>query len=821
MSVLKRVFLLSIAAFVVLPALSGATRSHPAAGPGPLVEVVAVLDAPALADAGGMRTLTAHGAARRLDLRAPAATSYLRRLASSQRALEAHLRSEIPGVVVRRRYGVVVDGLALVVPQRELAALERTPGIARVYPSVTYHALRSSTPGFIGAPALWGPRLTSAGNSVKIGIIDDGLDRTHPFFRARGYRIPRGFPKGQRAFTSAKVIVARAFTPRSPKWRYAHRPFDPLLSEHATHVAGIAAGNYRTLAHGTRISGVAPKAYLGNYKALTIPTISGLGLNGNSPELVAAIEAAVRDGMDVINLSLGEPEVEPGRDIVARALDGAAAAGVVPVVAAGNDFGEFGFGSVLSPASSARAISVAAESQAGPVVAGFSSGGPTPLSLRMKPDVTAPGVDVLSSVPRREGLWAVFNGTSMATPHVAGAAAILRQRHRGWTVEQLKSALVQTGGPVYNANLADEVEATREGGGTVNLVRADTPLLFASPTGLSFGFVAPNGSASARTIRLADAGGGAGTWTVAVTPQQAPSESSVAVPPSVTVPGQLLVTASAAPGATQDDHTGFIVLTRGTDRRRIPYWFRVAAPALAGAQVTPLTHTGTYHGDTRGHPALVDTYRYPDDARELGVSRFMRGPEQVFRVSLRRSVANFGVAITRSNGLIQPRVVRAGNENQLLGEIALPLNANPYLSGFQFPIPVAGAALPSAGDYDIVFDSAAVSGAGTFTFRFWIGDTTPPRLRLLSARGGLLRISAREAGSGIDTNTLRVAVDGEGRQARYDARRQLIIASVRGLRRGRHRLAVSVSDHQESKNMENVRRILPNTGRLRAAFLVR
>ncbi len=141
--------------------------------------------------------------------------------------------------------------------------------------------------------------------------------------------------------------------------------------------------------------------------------------------------------------------------------------------------------------------------------------------------------------------------------------------------------------------------------------------------------------------------------------------------------------------------------------------------------------------------------------------------------------------------------------------------------GFQFPIPVAGAALPSAGDYDIVFDSAAVSGAGTFTFRFWIGDTTPPRLRLLSARGGLLRISAREAGSGIDTNTLRVAVDGEGRQARYDARRQLIIASVRGLRRGRHRLAVSVSDHQESKNMENVRRILPNTGRLRAAFLVR
>ena len=64
----------------------------------------------------------------------------------------------------------------------------------------------------------------------------------------------------------------------------------------------------------------------------------GFGLNGNSPEIVAGIEAAVRDGMDVINLSLGEAEIEPSRDIVAAALDGAAAAGVVPVVAAGNNF---------------------------------------------------------------------------------------------------------------------------------------------------------------------------------------------------------------------------------------------------------------------------------------------------------------------------------------------------------------------------------------------------------------------------------------------------------------------------------------------------
>ena len=84
------------------------------------------------------------------------------------------------------------------------------------------------------------------------------------------------------------------------------------------------------------LSGIAPDAYLGNYKALGVP--SQFGANGNSPELAAAIEAAVRDGMDVINLSLGESEIEPKRDVVAKAINAAADAGVVASVSAGNDF---------------------------------------------------------------------------------------------------------------------------------------------------------------------------------------------------------------------------------------------------------------------------------------------------------------------------------------------------------------------------------------------------------------------------------------------------------------------------------------------------
>jgi subtilisin family serine protease len=789
MSSLKRVALLSVVGLLALPALAGARPDAPSRAGG-LVEVIVTVEGKPLARGGNLRTLQ-----------------------SSQRSVESELAGRIQ---VHHRYSTVVNGLAVTVPASELGNLESADGVTRVYPNVAYHALRSSTPGFIGAPALWGPTLSSAGNGVKIGIIDDGLDKTHPYFRARGYRMPRGFPKGQKRFTSAKIIVARAFAPRRPKWKYAGTPFDPINSDHATHVAGIAAGNHRTQSEGGRISGVAPRALIGNYKVLTVPT-GGFGLNGNSAEIVAGIEAAVRDGMDVINLSLGESEIEPSRDIVARALDGAAAAGVVPVVAAGNSFEELGAGSVTSPGSSDRAITVAAESEdGGAQIASFSSSGPTPLSLRMKPDVTAPGVSVLSSVPRREGLWASFSGTSMAAPHVAGAAALLHQRHRSWSVQQIKSALVQTGQPVLRG--AQEAETTREGGGTVDLIHADAPLLFASPTGISFGHIPPGGSAPAR-VTLSDAGGGAGPWTASVSTQQAAAGVAFTVSP-VTVPGELVVTAIAAPGAT-GPRTGFVELTRGTERRRIPFWLRVSAPALAAAQTTPLTRTGTYSGNTQGRPALVETYRYPEDPRGYGVPRTLSGPEQVFRVHLGRRVANFGVAVTGGRRDVQPRVVRAGDENRLLGEVALPYNANPYLPGFGSPVPVVGAALPAPGDYDIVFDTLSASQAGPFTFRFWIGDTTAPRLRFLSARGGVVRIRARDAGAGVDPELIRLVVDGRLRPTRYLPGSGQIVTTGGKLRRGRHVLRLVVSDYQELKNMENVRRILPNTAGLRKTFFVR
>jgi subtilisin family serine protease len=747
--------------------------------------VVVTLEAPSLSSFGRSLSSARHVAA-------------LRRIDAQQAAVSRRIEAAFPSATVRWRYRLVANGLAVVLPRAQVAALARVPGVAEVWPSVRYHSLATPLPGppQIGADKLWSGG--SLGDGIKIGIIDDGVDAAHPYFNPSGFQYPPGFPKGQTRYATPKVIVQRAFPPPSTSWKYASVPYDPTQSFHATHVAGIAAGDRAIVARGSVLSGVAPNAYIGNYKALTVPT-PGFGLDGNSAEIAAAIEAAVADGMDVINLSLGEPEVEPSRDLVVKAIEGAAAAGVVPVVAAGNDFGDFGYGSVSSPANAASAISVAAVNPQG-VVAEFSSAGPTPLSLRMKPDVAAPGVDVLSSLPPRQGIWGTLSGTSMATPHVAGATALLEERHPTWTVAQLKSALVQSGDPVRLENGA-EAPTTRAGGGLVDLARADTPLLFASPTGLSFGALAPAAVAT-RTVTLTDAGGGAGEWTATVALQT--GAGAVTVPPAVAVPGTFDVTATAAPAAGEE--TGFVVLTRGTDVRRIPFWFVTSVPRLAAERALPLVKPGVHTGTTVGAPSLVSRYRYP-----TGGDTAYPGPERAYRFRLAAGAANAGVVVL--SGRVVPHVTLDGSEDRLAGYTGLPLDLNPYRKSYGEHRRIAGVVLPARGAYDAVFD--AVGQPGPFTFRYWVNDVSPPRLRVRSTRGAIV-VSATDAGSGVDPSSVTATLDGRAAAARYADGTIRIRAG-----NGRHRLVLVVADNQETKNMEDVARILPNTATLRAVVRVR
>jgi subtilisin family serine protease len=820
---LTRVLLL----FVVLLAVLAAGASAWTGGPrDPLVEVVVTLPRPPLATAilRDRSLAAATTRRRRIDVRLPASVSYLRGLAAAQRTLQARIAGAVPGAQVRWRYGVVLNGMAVTLPRSQLARLQALPG-ATVWPSVTYHALLDHSVGLIGAKTVWGPTLATAGSGVKIGIIDDGIDQTHPFFDSTGFAYPPGFPKGQTKYTTPKVIVARAFASPGQNYQYARVPFDPKLSDHATHVAGIAAGDLGTTAtdpdtgRSVLISGVAPKAWLGNYKVLTIPT-QLFGLNGNSPEIAAAIEAAVRDGMDVLNLSLGEPEIEPSRDIVVKAIDAAADAGVVTAVAAGNDFDSRGRGSVGSPANSSKAITVAASTNArgelADVIAGFSGSGPTAISLGMKPDVTAPGTSILSSVPRRRGTWAIFDGTSMASPHVAGAAALLRQRHPEWTVLQIKSALESTGDPVKGPGGAGEALTTREGGGRIDVVRADQPLVFTDPTGLSFGLL-QRGRDVSRSLTLTDAGGGAGDWQVSVVQQGDEPGVSVTAPAVATVPGTLSVSVSVGGSAGELDLSGFVVLTRGDQIRRVPYWFRVTAPRLAREPHATLVRPGIYSANTRRGTSLVSTYRYPETGS--GLRTRLLGPELVYRFDLARPVANFGVVVvSRATGVrIEPRLVVAGDENRLLGYTGLPLDINPY-GAFGRNVPVVGAVLPRTGSYDFVFDTPARGQAGRFSFRFWVNDLTPPTVRLVRRTSTTLVLAVRDTGAGVDPASLTATVDGRSRTVQWTGTNAIVSTGTPS--RGTHRLVFAASDWQETKNMEDIGPVLPNTRTLRTTFRV-
>jgi hypothetical protein len=481
------------------------------------------------------------------------------------------------------------------------------------------------------------------------------------------------------------------------------------------------------------------------------------------------------------------------------------------VVAAGNDSGR---GTISSPANTPQAITVAASTEGGSggpadVIAGFSSGGPTPISLAMKPDVTAPGVNLLSSLPRNQWSQHDWSGTSMAAPHVSGAAAVLKQRHPTWTPAQIKSALTSTGDPVKGENSSAEVPSTREGGGRIDLVRADTPLIFTEPNVLSFGMPRP-GATVVQQVAVTDAGGGTAPWTASIAAQDGPAGAALAVGPTV-VPGTTFpVTLTVGAGAAEGEATGFVVLTRGPDVRRIPYWFRVAEPKLGREPHTNLRGPGLYRGDTAKKAALVSSYRFPETPIAPAVPLNLSGPEQVFRLTVKGQVANIGAVVisTASHVRVSPRLVHAGDENRLTGQPALPQNVNPY-QNFGQSVPAVGAALPTAGAYDFVFDTPARGKPGRFSFRVWVNDTKPPTVHTLPQRGKLVRFSVRDAGSGVDRASITAKVDLVPTAAKYA--NGVVTIDLTGRSAGTHRVTLQVSDYQETKNNENSGPILPNT----------
>ena len=617
--------------------------------PAPSVRVIVRLEPPPLAlVAPGRRQLMGIGSATRLDAASFGSRLYLAQLARVQERFAVRLRAEVPGVAIERRYRVVLDALAVRVPVRSLARVERLPGVAGVYPVATYHSLTDTVPALVGAVPLWGADRSTAGAGIKVAVIDDGIDAGAAFLSPAGLRAPAGFPRGQRRFTSGRVIVARSFAGTDAAGS-DHLAFDPMVSEHGTHVSGIIAGAYGTVARPglglpvvRGLSGVAPGAWLGNYRGLARGNHES-GAIGSTVELAAAVDRAVEDGMDVLNLSLGGPQIDPSADALSMALANAAKAGVPSVVAAGNDFDSRGYGSISSPGTSATAITVAATSSTrvfgvsgrvsgtgspaltpftavpsigprippalgsptrlvvasafgldrracreparrrplravvivlrggcsfgtkainareagaaavivesdrpGPpfvveeeadlpllvvtdavgqelhaylaregaqarvrftrvlaelptpvrVLTDFSSAGPTPFDLLLKPDIAAPGEAILSSIPLAStdypGAYASWEGTSMAAPVVTGVVALMRERHPDWTPAQIRAALIGSAVPAYaDSNGTVEASPLRTGGGFVDAAGAVAPGILSDPPVLGYGLQRP------------------------------------------------------------------------------------------------------------------------------------------------------------------------------------------------------------------------------------------------------------------------------------------------------------------------------------------
>lgn len=345
-----------------------------------------------------------------------------RRSAFSPRAL-------VPGARPLRVFQLI-PAMALSARAKAIHLLEEDPRVVKIWPDLPVKACLDVAVQRIGAPRLWAQGLT--GRGVGIAILDTGIDSGHPDFAGR-------------------IRARESFVGPSADDEHGH----------GTHVAGAAAGS--GAASGGRYRGVAPQA------DLYVARVLARDGSGRMSEVMAGIDWAVRQPVQVINLSLGgAAQPSDGADALSTMCDAAVEAGYVLCCAAGN--GGPQSSTIGSPAAARLVLTVGAVDDDDRVAA-FSSRGPTS-DGRPKPDLVLPGVGIISTRARGTRVGDILNeryvassGTSMASPQLAGAVALLLQASPGLTPAEIRSLLVHSAVPLGEPESA-------QGAGRVDLARA-------------------------------------------------------------------------------------------------------------------------------------------------------------------------------------------------------------------------------------------------------------------------------------------------------------------------------------------------------------
>jgi subtilisin family serine protease len=310
-----------------------------------------------------------HG--RKIDFNGQAVRSYRAQLNARRNEFKRWLRANAPSAKVTSEYDVSLNAVAVQLNGTPLATIAAAPMVQSAEYNALYYPNLSESYKIINASDAWtaaGGR-SNAGAGIKIGDIDSGIEETHPFFDPTGFSYPPGFPKCDAEdsnshhkdqdckFVTPKVIVAKVFFNKARQQGLdAH-----AVEGHGTHTAGIAAGvtGKTAVVNGVNIddmSGIAPGAWLGNYNVFP-DQVNESRHGARSEDILNAVDAAIEDGMDVLNLSLGGG-FHGNNDLLSIGLDNAVEGGVVVAVAAGNSGP--GQGTLESPGRARKVITVGA-----------------------------------------------------------------------------------------------------------------------------------------------------------------------------------------------------------------------------------------------------------------------------------------------------------------------------------------------------------------------------------------------------------------------------------------------------------------------------